>query len=425
MAAPLQRRALVLLLLLLSAACAPDGSGDGSALDPVEAGRALFTSETFDGNGRVCATCHVLEGFGTLTPELVQAKWEEDPSDPIFRSIDSDDGVGDSYMRLREHATIRVPITLGVHEETGLSVRRCDAPADTMVVLNRGIPSVFNVALERHLMLDGRDGGDLAFQANNAANTHAQPGRQPTAEELALIMAFERSLFSNEAVRRFLDAADTLRLPEGRTESEIRGRAFFEPDRQCGVCHFGPMLNETSPNHPDGPGELFESASVGQNPDNPNPKYEWCWVDPATNQIVEGPDGETRATPVPTSDPGRGLLAGTFPAIEEDGTIVQEPNFGPMTGIGSWFKTPTLWGTPQTAPYFHDNSAKDLMAVMDHYNFLFSKFGEGVFDIPCEFQDPECLSQQDKEDIIAFMQLLSFDEGVGTPPSRVAGVPPR
>ena len=78
--------------------------------------------------------------------------------------------------------------------------------------------------------------------------------------------------------------------------------------------------------------------------------------------------------------------------------------------IGEQFKIPTLWGTPQTAPYFHDNSAKDLRAVMDHYNFVFKDFPAELFDIGCEQGDPECLSEQDIDDIIAYMQLLSFDD---------------
>jgi cytochrome c peroxidase len=378
-------------------------------MDPVELGEVLFTQETFDGNGRVCATCHILENFGTMSPEHIQARWEEDPDDPLFRSIDSDDGIGDEYTRLLEHATVRVPITLGVHQESGLSVRRCDAPADTIVWLNRGNPSVFNIAREQHLMVDGRDGSSLPTQARNAVNTHAQPGREPTPEELEALAAFQRTLFSSEAVRRFVEHGEELSLPEPRTEQEARGREFFEADRQCGVCHAGPLLNETSVAHPDGPGQVFETAVVGSNPDNPNPKHFWCWVDPATDQIALGPNGNTLVNYMPTSDPGIGLLMAEFPILNGEQEVELTPGVEVMMGIQSFFKTPTLWGSPQTAPYFHDNSAKDLAEVMDHYNFTFSTLPEGLFDIGCEYQDPECLSPQDIEDIIAFMQLLSFD----------------
>lgn len=409
------RRAVALAVLAVVSACAspePGGDVDRTALSPVELGELLFTTETFDGNGRVCSTCHVLENFGTMSPAFIQARFEQDPSDPLFRSIDSDDGVGEDYSRLLEHATVRVPIPLGVHEPFGLSVRRCDAPADTVVWLNRGNPSVFNIALDQNLMVDGRDGASLPTQAGNAVNTHAQPGRQPTPEELDAIAAFQETLFSSEAVRTFLETGAGLDLPEGTTPSEIRGRAFFEEDRQCGVCHAGPLLNQTGAGHPDGAGLLFESAIVGRNPDNPNPKYDWCWVDPATDEIVVGPNDSRMVTELPTSDPGAGLLPGFFGFPQEDGSVDEVPHAMLAANIGDWFKLPTLWGSPDTAPYFHDNSAKDLAAVLDHYNFMFSTL-PASFQIGCELGEPECLSPQDKQDIIAFMQLLSFEEITG------------
>ena len=51
-------------------------------------------------------------------------------------------------------------------------------------------------------------------------------------------------------------------------------------------------------------------------------------------------------------------------------------------------------GIRDTGPYFHDNSAKTLEDVLNHYDFFFNAIG--VID----------LSQQDKKDIVAFMKLL-------------------
>ena len=79
-------------------------------LSPEQLGEALFTKETFGGNGRVCSTCHEVDQFGTITPAFVQQLFAKDPSGPLFRPIDSDDGRGTSYKRLMEHATIRIPI---------------------------------------------------------------------------------------------------------------------------------------------------------------------------------------------------------------------------------------------------------------------------------------------------------------------------
>lgn len=66
------------------------------------------------------------------------------------------------------------------------------------------------------------------------------------------------------------------------------------------------------------------------------------------------------------------------------------------------FKTPTLRDVERTAPYFHDGSAKTLMDVMEHYN----KGGEVTTNLSPNMK-PLNLTQQDKEDLVAFMKALS------------------
>ncbi len=380
-------------------------------LSPEQLGEALFTKETFGGNGRVCSTCHEVDQFGTITPAFVQQLFAKDPSGPLFRPIDSDDGRGTSYKRLMEHATIRIPIELPTRTASGLGIRKCDDPANTSVVMNRGNPSVFNIALELHIMHDGRESDDLRTQAVNAIKTHAEPGRDPTPEEAAAIAAFQESLFSHEAVKEFLRKGTALKLPDGNTPSEQRGRAFFEPDRQCGVCHSGPMLNRTSKNHDFVVGAGFESSGVGVEPGNPNEKFRWCYVDLATNTIVPGPTGSREVFKQPVSDPGRGLVAGLteFRAVP-DGAVQFVPNETVAAFAGPLFKIPTLWGTPDTAPYFHDNSAKDLDAVLNQYNFLFRLLRNVAAHVGCDPKAQDCLGETDKADIISFMQLLSFEK---------------
>ena len=40
--------------------------------------------------------------------------------------------------------------------------------------------------------------------------------------------------------------------------------------------------------------------------------------------------------------------------------------------FANMLKTPQLRGVRHTAPYFHDNSAKDLEAVLEQYVFMFT-----------------------------------------------------
>jgi hypothetical protein len=59
--------------------------------DTSERNRRLFTTETFGGNGRTCATCHSLE-TGTVSPQDAQERYRKNPLDPLFLFDGSDDG---------------------------------------------------------------------------------------------------------------------------------------------------------------------------------------------------------------------------------------------------------------------------------------------------------------------------------------------
>jgi cytochrome c peroxidase len=93
-------------LVVLGAGCGalPDGEPERAAHPPVsrsgeaspdrlplltaaaEQGRNLFLNETFGGNGRTCATCHVLELNGGLPPSNVAARFAtfKETFDPLF-----------------------------------------------------------------------------------------------------------------------------------------------------------------------------------------------------------------------------------------------------------------------------------------------------------------------------------------------------
>src|SRR5262249_3887680 len=90
------------------------GVGDEELVgDDTEAlnGADLYTSATFGGNGRTCATCHPT-GTGTFSPADAQARHAANKKDPLFRSLDSDNGKGKSFKTLLEDATVNVEIAL-------------------------------------------------------------------------------------------------------------------------------------------------------------------------------------------------------------------------------------------------------------------------------------------------------------------------
>ncbi|QSA98741.1 cytochrome-c peroxidase [Methylococcus sp. EFPC2] len=72
------------------------------------------------------------------------------------------------------------------------------------------------------------------------------------------------------------------------------------------------------------------------------------------------------------------------------------------------FKTPTLREVARTAPYMHDGSLKTLREVVEHYN------NGGVSDTKTRVNDflsggirPLALSEQQKSDLVAFLEALS------------------
>src|SRR5690349_13203049 len=65
-----------------SAACAADPRVTaGLVSQQVCIGADLFFRETFDGNGRTCATCHRVENNYTIDPAFIATL---PPSDPLF-----------------------------------------------------------------------------------------------------------------------------------------------------------------------------------------------------------------------------------------------------------------------------------------------------------------------------------------------------
>src|SRR5262249_32986742 len=61
--------------------------GNGGAA----AGQVFFETALPHTNGRACATCHIESDHFALTPAHVQTLAVQNPADPLFHRIDSDD----------------------------------------------------------------------------------------------------------------------------------------------------------------------------------------------------------------------------------------------------------------------------------------------------------------------------------------------
>jgi len=362
-------------------AVAASGTGSGAPPGQVLEGKRLFEHETFGGNGRTCQTCHS-EATGTVSPEDAQKRFEKDPNDPLFLHDGSDDGLGHGTTRMRTSATVLMTIKMADN------VQLAEDPTARTVVLRRGIPTTLNTpALDPVLMLDGRQ-PTLELQATGAIQDHAQ-GAVPSIADLEAIAAFQKTnaFFSSPAVRRFaLEKAAAPALPQGNTESEKRGRRFFEdvpPDPTdgfkpglCAHCHSGPLLNQTNQfakdfiGLPIPAGQRFISVAVSEFNEANNPIRHFIFN--------KGPNQLDLFTP----DPGRALVTG----------VVDDPTLEHINA----FKISALRGIRRTAPYFHDNSAKTLEDVVGHYAAFFAVVTQGTI----------VLTAQDQADVAAYLKLL-------------------
>jgi cytochrome c peroxidase len=338
-------------------------------------GKRLFEKETFSGNGRTCLTCHSHE-TGTVSPADAAKRLAQNSRDPLFLHDGSDDGKGNGVSRMLREATFLVEIPLPD------TVSLLDSPGARSVVLRRGVPTTLNTpALDPILMLDGRD-PNLEIQAGGAIRGHYQPGRTARPEELRRIAEFQKTpqFFSSLPLLIYAYGGPEPRLPQGRTDSERRGRRFFEDSEfapgkkegSCALCHSGPMLNTVNRFAPFQPaGSRFSNVAVSEFNTPGNPVREFRF---------RKPDGTTEI--VKSADPGRALITGS-------------PAPGQFDNLNA-FKIPALWGIRNTAPYFHDNSAKTLEDVADHYQRFFKIVGS-----------PIILTDEDKADIVAYMKLLN------------------
>ena len=363
-------------------------SGQDTSVGNREDGKQLFERETFGGNGRTCLTCHSRD-TGTVSPEDAQMRFLDDPDDPLFLHDGSDDGLGNGIVRMLSDATILVQVPLPANVELG------DDPDASSVILVRGIPTTLNTpALDPVLMVDGRK-SSLQAQAAGAIHDHAQPTVDPTAKQLDRIAEFQETdaFFSSRALRDFARGGPAPGLPRGHTESEKRGRRFFEdvpPDPSdgfrsglCSHCHSGPLKNQTNEfaplftGLPIPTGTRFQNVLVSELNTADNPVQDF---------IFTNPDGST--TTISSPDPGRALITGQSSHTIIDGL--------PIFDNVNAFKIPQLRGVRHTAPYFHDNSAKTLEDVAAHYTLFFAIVTNGGL----------ILTEQDQADIVAFMKLL-------------------
>lgn len=312
----------------------------------IEEGRRLFVEETFDGNGRTCATCHPASNNFTIDPAYVRRL---PGNDPLFVT-------GPSLPDLKALEVRRMLLR-------GLILENVDG-LDQPGVL-RGVPHTLGLrqSLKPDAALvqagithatgwsgDGApDSGSLRDFAKGAVIQHFPksvnrvPGidfRLPTAHELAALEAFQLSLGRQEEIDL---AALTFSDP-----IVAEGKALFEraPSRNgsgrgCGACHANAGAN--------GGNGVNRNRATGT---NLLPNVPGCLAG-----FVAPGDGGFGREPVQTA--ARDDVCGKSPGAGPKATMEFR---GDLT-----LNTPSLIEAADTAPLFHNNTAATVEDAVRFY----------------------------------------------------------
>lgn len=347
------------------------------------------------GNGRACATCHnPADGF-SLSPATVEARWQRlerakrhdpDATDPLFRSIDADDGQAD-FTLLRTRALFKVRVALPAR------VQLTDDPTATHVTLSRAVPPLTMLKHTAPYQQD-RSAPTLELQALGAVNQHMEPTQPPTQEFLETVAAFQRHLFSSKRVRALSRAIDAGRpLPDldpPLTPVEQLGKTKF--DDFCGRCHGGPAQVRNLEDR------IFPPFDGSRNPvslnivvSNPPP----AGFPPS---LIQGPgfDLPTQRFTVTLPNGSHVILTSSDP-----GTVLTDVAALDTVGgnqVFNRFDIPQLRGINDTAPYFHDHRAATLEEVVKHYQSFF-RFINEVRGLPLPV-----IPDEDVAPIVAYMK---------------------
>jgi hypothetical protein len=419
-------------------------------------------------NGRRCVTCHEPATNMTVTPDGLRARFAATRGrDPIFRTNDgSNSPLADvetvderraAYSMLLTKGVIRVGIAIpetaefelhAVHDPYGYAGH--NASNNELSLFRRPLPTT-NLAFLTTVMWDGREtlqkGSaaaihfDLAHQANDATQTHAQapdPLDQATREQIVAYQLgnFTAQVFDRVAGRLYTSGAQG--GPHALASREFRfgdndpfgcdpagancdpASAHFDPivfteyDAWASLQHLainrarravvrGQALFNTLP--------IAISGVSGINDDfGVSPVVGTCTschdTPHAGNHSVPAPlDIGIADPPVPPSRGGDGvhnrfgLAVGDMPVyvlrhkLTGDLKTVTDPGRALVTGqwkdVGR-FKGPILRGLAGRAPYFHNGAAASLHDVVDFYDVRFRL----------------ALSDEQKADLVAFLRTL-------------------
>jgi cytochrome c peroxidase len=329
----------------------------------IERGRLIFFTETFNGNGRTCGTCHRAEDNFGLSPGFIATL----PRDDALFVAETTQALARGFEAPRQMRA------------NGLIRENLDGFEDLDARFTlRGVPhtlalrtSVASAAGPRTGWSgDGAPGdGSLRAFAVGAVIQHFPRSlnrvagvdfRLPTEEELDALEAFMLSLGRQEELSLPLPLADA---------TALRGQALFLDNAvgRCNVCHFNAGANGDPAIFGPNAGNLNFNTGVEALPDMP---------------------GALLGDPPPPRDDGF--------AIPGDGT----------------FNTPPLVEAADTGPFFHNNAVSTIEAAVAFYDgaaFNASPAGQLVAQAT---GSPLQLDATQVQAIAAFLRVINALENI-------------
>ena len=326
-------------------------------------GEDLFLNETFNGNGRTCATCHPVENNFTLDPGFIATLKR---NDPLF--------VAEQNPAL---ADLENPRLL---REFGLILENVDGFQNSGVL--RAVPHVLSLSTSVDSVSGPQNGwsGDgapddrsLRSFATGAVRQHftktldRRPGvdfRLPTGAELDALLAFQLSLGRQ--------SDPVLPLPLKGTVPR-RGQDIFLDDTlgKCNLCHVNAGASATL-------------AAGNLNLGN-------IRVDIGVQALLDPPAALT-GEPVPP-----------------DGGFGQDPNPNPQLGFGDGsFNIPPLVEAADTPPFFHNNAIATLEGAVEFYNSDAFNNSRGALQIGGGIH----LDTTQVEAVAAFLRVINALENI-------------
>jgi cytochrome c peroxidase len=345
-------------------------SGNANSRGLIERGRQLFMTETFDGNGRTCASCHPPTNNFTIDPGFIATLPDDDPLfvaefNPDLAGLEDPEMLRDFGLILENADGLDKPgVFRGVPHTLGLRVSTAVNPDGDEDLIRADGSTVRDAT---GWSGDGAPGdGSLRSFAIGAVVQHfpktmnrveGQDFRLPTAAELDALEAFQLSL--------------------GRQrEIDLATMNFADPDVQTGK-------------------DLFDGVGI-------NRGCSFCHRNAGANDA----DGFNRNFATNAANLTNMEARRSHPGMPGDGGFGQEPEFE-VPGITATFhgngsmNTPPLVEAADTGPFFHNNSAKTIEDAVRFYTTrTFSS------------DDPFQLSGAQVSQLAAFLRALNALENV-------------